>query len=214
MENLSPEEQRLLEGELSRGESLLWAGKPNPRVIFHASDLYTIPFSLLWGGFAIFWEVSVSKDGWNLGTIWGIPFVLVGQYMIWGRFIRVAWLKRRILYAVTTERVLTIVRRPGAKVISSYLGNLPDVLTSSRWNGVGTLDFGIGAPTVSKGLLHVGAPKRSGSALGLDWKTPVFVDIDDVDEVAELIKSQIRRHPFPSYHQPPPRTGHEYARKT
>jgi hypothetical protein len=46
--------------ELLSGESIVWAGQPNTRVIFHKQDLYMVPFSLLWGGFAIFWEAGVS----------------------------------------------------------------------------------------------------------------------------------------------------------
>ncbi len=59
-------------------------GRPNPRVIFHPSDWYMIPFSLMWGGFAIFWEAGVcglglwgQKGSWNFGMVWGIPFVVM-----------------------------------------------------------------------------------------------------------------------------------------
>ena len=61
--------------ELTSGESVLWAGQPNPRIIFHKDDLYLIPFSLLWGGFAIFWEAGASGywgSGPNSGKTVGI----------------------------------------------------------------------------------------------------------------------------------------------
>jgi hypothetical protein len=79
---------------------------PNRGVIFHSDDWYVVPFSLLWGGFAIFWEAGVTGYGGNsprgggaplFMQLWGIPFVVLGQYMIWGRFLYDAWLKRRIL---------------------------------------------------------------------------------------------------------------------
>ena len=94
MQNLNPDEQQHLQNELNGDESLLWAGKPNTSVIFHPSDWYMIPFSLLWGGFAIFWEGGVTGI-FGLGNgnpspsffmLWGIPFVIIGQYLIWGRF--------------------------------------------------------------------------------------------------------------------------------
>lgn len=78
--------------ELMSSESLQWAGVPNPRVIFHSEDWYMIPFGLFWGGFTMFWEAGAlgywgngSKNGATstFMVIWGIPFILVGQYFIW-----------------------------------------------------------------------------------------------------------------------------------
>ena len=106
-----------LQPEIVSGESILWTGQPNPGVIFHKEDVFLIPFSLLWGGFAIFWEAGVAgywgsgaRSGapWAFGMIWGIPFVLIGQYLIWGRFFYAAWKKKRTHYGVTNRRVLVV----------------------------------------------------------------------------------------------------------
>ena len=114
--------------ELLSGESIVWAGQPNTRVIFHKQDLYMVPFSLLWGGFAIFWEAGVSglsrsngKPGipWSFGMLWGIPFVVAGQYLIWGRFFYDAWLKRRTYYALTNRRVIVVQNGWSRRMASS-----------------------------------------------------------------------------------------------
>ncbi len=90
-----------IQNELKPGEKLLWSGQPQPGIRFRASDIFIIPFSLLWGGGAIFWEYSVlfimpsgSKTFHDstptfsiIFPLFGIPFVLVGLYMIFGRFI-------------------------------------------------------------------------------------------------------------------------------
>ena len=39
-----------IQEELLTGETVLWTGQPLRQVIFHPSDWYAIPFSLLWGG--------------------------------------------------------------------------------------------------------------------------------------------------------------------
>src|ERR1041385_6344562 len=110
--------------ELQPQESVEWSGQPNPSVIFHPEDWGMIPFSLLWGGFAIFWLLGASglwtwvsnktagdkAFGW-FGVIWGTPFVLFGQYMIWGRFVYKCWEKRRTYYALTNRRALIVQER-------------------------------------------------------------------------------------------------------
>ncbi len=112
---MDPEASLKLQSELLSGENILWAGKPNPNVIFHSDDWYLIPFSLLWGGFAIFWEAEVlGYWGHPRGTpstfmaLWGIPFVVIGQYMIWGRFLYDAWLKRRNLLRIDQPTCLDL----------------------------------------------------------------------------------------------------------
>jgi len=75
--------------EVDPGERLLWMGKPAAPGWFQRQDLVLVPFSLLWGGFAIFWEAvalsSRSARDSVIFPLWGVPFVLVGLYLIFGR---------------------------------------------------------------------------------------------------------------------------------
>src|SRR5579863_4071401 len=117
MITIDPQAAMKLQPELSASERIQWAGSPNPGVIFHSDDWFIIPFSFLWGGFAIFWEASdlgiwethakSHPISWFM-AFWGFPFVVIGQYMIWSRFFWDAWLKRRTYYAVTNRRVLIL----------------------------------------------------------------------------------------------------------
>jgi hypothetical protein len=54
MPNIDPIPAPKLQPELLSGESIYWAGMPNPGEIFHSDDLFPVPFTLMWGGFAIF----------------------------------------------------------------------------------------------------------------------------------------------------------------
>ena len=49
--------------ELGADESLLWSGQPRKGIAFRSSDVFLIPFSILWGGFAIFWETARPLAG-------------------------------------------------------------------------------------------------------------------------------------------------------
>ncbi len=104
-----PEAQLRLQPYLLSGERILWTGQPDPRRLVGGKDAYLIPFSLMWGGGAVFWEAAVLLSGAPIFfVLWGIPFVLVGQYLIWGRLLAKRWDKKRTVYAVTSQRVLVV----------------------------------------------------------------------------------------------------------
>ena len=90
--------------ELGSSEKLLWSGRPQQRVLFRGSDAFLIPFSLLWCGFAVFWEASViANETPFFFRLWGIPFVLVGLYMVFGRFIVEAKQRKNTFMALPTR---------------------------------------------------------------------------------------------------------------
>jgi hypothetical protein len=198
MQNLTPDEQQRLQSELSSGESILWTGKPGPRVIFHSTDWAVIPFSLLWGGFSIFWEAGVTGHfGLNHGEpaplffmLWGIPFVIGGQYFIWGRFFYAAWRKKRLIYAITTRRVIVISLPPWGRTITAFIDALPVIEKEIRDDGIGTLKFGnVSNPTKS----GRGSNKDSLNGLYLNSGAPVFVDIQDAAVALSIVTQQRER---------------------
>src|SRR5215510_383992 len=95
--------------ELSSNEKLVWSGSPIQGIRLRAQDALLIPFSLLWGAGAIFWETSVLRGGAPLFfALWGIPFVLIAAYITVGRFFVAARQRARTYYAVTNQRALII----------------------------------------------------------------------------------------------------------
>jgi len=141
---------------LDPGERVLWAGQPRQGIYFRASDFYLIPFSIMWGGFAIFWEYSVLTNFGHgrvgrggapiIFPLWGIPFVLIGLYMMVGRFFFDAWQRRRIWYGVTDRRALIVRTSLGRKFTSFDLRTIGEVSFQQHSDGTGTLTFG---PAVS-----------------------------------------------------------------
>ena len=138
--------------ELSGNERLLWYGRPLAGVRLRGSDAVGIPFSLMWGGFAIFWETMVIRRGAPLMfKLWGIPFVAVGLYLILGRFLFDAWRRSRTAYAVTNERVIILSGGLRPSVLSLRLATITAVSLSEGRAGVGTISFG-GGSGVAAGL--------------------------------------------------------------
>src|SRR4029450_6118576 len=101
------------------------------------TDLHLTPFSLMWGGFAIFWEsIALTTSGPFLFKLWGIPFVLAGLYMIAGRFVVDAWQRAHTYYGVTGERIIILTNprlrlMPGKSVQSILLRTLTDISLKS-----------------------------------------------------------------------------------
>lgn len=103
-----------------------------------------IPFSVLWTLFAVDWEAGAlgwagqQKSGDPFFVLWGIPFLVIGNYMIWGRFLHDAWLKRRIYYAITNRRALILQEGWTRKVVSAFPNELfiierEGTLTGTLW---------------------------------------------------------------------------------
>ena len=185
-----------IKAELTRGETVLWSGRPSTSVVFHVEDAFLVPFSLMWGGFAIFWEMDVTGH-WGSSSsqagpsvfmaLWGIPFVLIGQYLIWGRFVYAAWKKKRTYYAVTNRRIIVVQEGWTRKTVAAYIDTLPTVLKERRSGKYGTLRFAHPEPMWGRGG-RSGWDAWNGMVIG---NLPIFMDIEDVDSVYGVV-SELR----------------------
>jgi hypothetical protein len=139
--NDAPED--VIHGQLGPGEKLLWTDQPRQGFVLRAADAYLIPFSLIWGGGVIFWEVRVLASGapWFF-AIWGVPFVLFGLYIMFGRFWVDARQRAQTFYAVTSERVVIVSGLLARRVTSLSIDTLSDVSLTERGDGSGTITFG------------------------------------------------------------------------
>ena len=122
------------------GESILWKGKPGKGHLLTPQDAFMIPFSIFWFGFAVFWEVGVLTSGapFFFG-IWGIPFILIGLYMLFGRFLHTAYLRKHTAYVITNKK---IIRKKGKRVDMLGAGNMPSTHITTFADGSGNIRFG------------------------------------------------------------------------
>lgn len=177
-----------IEKHLSSGEQILWSGQPRKGIVFRRTDGFVIPFSVLWCGFAIFWEFmatrGLSKSQGPISVIFplfGVPFVLVGLYFVFGRFLVDARARAQTFYAITNERVLIVSGLFSRRVKSINLATLTDVSMTERNDGTGTITFG---PTAMWGQwFPIGSWPGAGQ-----YATPAFDVIDRAKEVYDLIR--------------------------
>jgi hypothetical protein len=172
--------EMLISSELGSGERLLWTGQPKQGIVLRRADLYMVPFSLMWGGFAFFWEYSVwTHDAPFFFSLWGIPFVLMGIYIIGGRFFLEARQREQTFYAVTNERILIISGLLSRRIKSLNIRTLADVSLDQTSNGTGTITFGPANPL----LAFVSFNPWPGMP-----QTPAFDSIPQAKSVYETIR--------------------------
>lgn len=190
--SLNPSDRATVERQLSGTEHVEWIGRPDPSRHLTRGDLFLVPFSVLWTAFTIVWESTVIAEGRDaFFALWGIPFVLLGVYMVIGRFFYKAYRARRTLYAVTNRRVIVVMRRArGETVEATYLRAIPSISTRAESRGHGTVAFG----TVSAAGGWYGNTGMELLARGSAGNVGVsFYDIDDPRAVADLVE-RLREH--------------------
>ncbi len=170
----------------------MWSGRPKQGIAFSRSDLLAVPFSLMWGGFAIFWNYGVWTSP-NTGEsidwfmrLWGLPFLAVGLYLIVGRFFYDAWIRARSYYAVTNERILIFRNRPAPKLISRDIQSLPMFELSEYRDGTGTIVF----DSDDLGYSWLGRSRGFGAWTPAGGTTAQFFRIDKPHRVYEVIRKR------------------------
>lgn len=175
--------EAFLQRELFAGERLLWSGKSASGLVLRPIEFFLIPFSLLWAGFAVFWNVSVwaTPAGWDF-KLFGVPFLVMGVYITVGRFLHDAWLRRRLLYAVTDRRVLVIRRGALSNVRSLDLQRLPAISLTEARDGTGSIRFGGSDWSFARMNFGLWVPALS--------PNPQFLRIADARRVYNLVQAQ------------------------
>ena len=180
--------------ELDPGETLLWAGKPRQGTRLQVYDVFMIPFSLMWGGFAVFWESSALRMAFSaqdnhpgfevwIFPLFGIPFVLIGLYMIFGRFLYDSRNRKNTFYGLTDHRAIIVSGLFGKTIKSLDLKTLHDLSLSEKSNNTGTITFGQDNPFLSL-FGGNGFPGMGG------MKIPKFEFIEDSRKVYNQIREQ------------------------
>lgn len=111
--------------------------------------------------------------------------MLVGLYLIFGRFFVDAWARSRTAYGVTTQRILILRDGPFGKFTALAIDRLPELSLNERGDGGGTIRFS-NAPNFFGGRTGF-----SGWSPALDG-TPQFLAIPDAKAVFDQIQKLSR----------------------
>src|SRR3569832_1608835 len=152
--------ESIIKPYLAAKERLVWTGRPAQGVRLSVADGLLIPFSLVWGGFAIFWDVMVwvavpvQAENAGMFKLIGLPFLVVGLYLLVGRFLLDAWARSRTVYGLTGQRAIVVRRIWGEQLLTAPLDH--SIQIKRRGQG-GDIAFGYRPPT----------PFGSGRSMGM-----------------------------------------------
>ena len=110
----------------------------------------------------------------SFAVLWGTPFVLIGQYMIWGRFLYRYWAKKRTYHALTRRRALIVRDGLAGRSCASLCFESVVIEKQVRGDRIGSISFG---GPVRGEWRWKGSPPRP----------PTFDDINDADPVYRTV---------------------------
>ena len=149
--------------DLLREEKVVWAGQPDPRFRFSGGDIFLVPFSLLWAGFALFGRRACSDFSAK---------------------------KRRTFYALTNQRVLILTTLRSRRLQALFLNQLPVVNKAVQGNGVETLEFGF-SPSWSAAYANSGMELFAGRSASLAPAFYDLADVDGVYQLVMRLKTDL-----------------------
>lgn len=167
--------------QLLPDEKIFWKGEPFHGIMLRPIDGLLIPFSFLWAGFAVFWNVTVWQTGADFFfKMFGLPFLIVGLYVTAGRFLIDISIRKGTIYFVTNKRVLIA---KGSKLKSLDIKRLPSLELDERADGSGTIRFGASSGMFS-GANNFGIWQPASDP------TPQLIRVAHVRSVYDLIQKQ------------------------
>lgn len=173
---------------LRSDEHVLWKGRPFQGLMaFRGIDAFLVPFSLVWAGFALFWNITVwTMESPLFFKLWGLPFLIAGAYVTVGRLIHNKVSRSKAFYVLTNQRAIVVMGN-GKRIREHALASLQGIETSARADGSGTITF---APS-NVNLLTASANPKAALAF---WGGPgvdggAFYRIEDVQHVTTLVQN-------------------------
>jgi hypothetical protein len=126
--------------EMRAGEKTQWVGYPIPKKFAIKEGIPSFVFGIPWTAFVVFWESLAIKSGSVFMTLWGVPFIVVGLYLLTSPFWE--YLRaRRTIYVVSNKRLIILngLLRPSRRSFAPP--DIGSVEVVADHDGVGSIVF-------------------------------------------------------------------------
>ncbi|MCG2784644.1 MAG: PH domain-containing protein [Anaerolineae bacterium] len=173
---------------LNPGEKVLWRGKPRQGFVFWRSDIFFIPFSIVWAVLAYLWEFETAVSNVPFqDKFWSIFSLSVAAYILLLRFFVDLAYRYLTFYALTNQRVLIHTGLFKTTLTSLPLADLKEINLDLHKNGRGDIVFG---PLDPKAWIYTGGgwPKMGGQT-----PAPAFEMLKDAEKVYKQILAQQKK---------------------
>jgi hypothetical protein len=176
-----------IQSQLQSGESIRWASPANPRVAALAG-IGIFLFAIPWTAFAIFWicgaagfKIPNFKSPASLFPLFGLPFVLVGLFMLASPIF--LWRKaKKTFYLITDRRAVIFEDSRIMKLQSFGPDRLQSIERTQSADGSGSIIFG---DTLSSEPLNRQRTVKTG-----------FIGIKNVKEVEDLLTALVSKKAY------------------
>jgi len=179
----------VIQSELKKGETFLWSGKANSKNIFSKFTL-TICFvfiSFIIFEFFTFRMIINQRLNFGMFGIFFMIFSLIPFIVIIGAYMNVRRGVFNTVYGITDKRII-ILRNSKRRQVKSYIyNNIPFLEKNVGEYGIGTIKFGNEPVTLANLNNRTLIPNNP-------FNTPSLVEISNVEQVYDIIYSQIKQH--------------------
>jgi len=184
---------------LRGGEEIIWSGQPVSGKLPTKQIVPVAVFGLFFMGFSIFWMIMASRAA-GVMAVFGVPFLLIGAYIVFGRLMKTTKFQDNTFYALTSERLMICSTENGETLNEMSLNKIPFIQINKNPDNTGTLIFQDpnrnnygGYQSNSFGSHHYSSNSQPLSVSMFQIMNFAFINIQDVQDVYDKINALISK---------------------
>ncbi len=173
---------------LNPAEKIIWSGKPRQGFLFQRSDVFFVPFSIIWAAVAVWMEYATLVGPLPMQEkVWSIFSLAIAAYILVFRFLVDALYRSLTFYALTNQRVLIHTGLLKTTLTSLPLTGMNEINLDLDKNGRGNIVFG---PLEPNAWMYTGG---GWIKMGKIARTPAFELLEAPPTIYNKIREQRKR---------------------